>query len=136
MRTSQLGFPVSRSLGNEKPGNRPKTIEGKGLPASWASSKIPHVGKPKSDQPQRPAPENRGALAAEDHSGVKEEQRTCPSPIDPALKSWFDNVIIPSLVRNYLFEREESKRAQKPGKPPLAIVGEGIYARHDSEQKQ
>ena len=136
MKTSQLGFPVSRCLGNEKPGNRPKTIEGKGLPASWASSKIPHAGKPKSDQPQPRATENRGALAAGDHSGVKEDQRTYPSLIDPALKSWFDNVIVPSLVRNYLFEREESKRPPKSGKPSLAIVAEAIYARHDSEQKQ
>jgi len=40
----------------------------------------------------------------------KEVHRSQPARIDPALKSWLDNVIIPTLVRRYLSEREESKR--------------------------
>jgi len=40
----------------------------------------------------------------------KEVHRGQPARIDPALKSWLDNVIIPSLVRRFLSEREASER--------------------------
>jgi len=41
----------------------------------------------------------------------KEVHRSQPARIDPALKSWLDNVIIPTLVRRYLSEREAPKRS-------------------------
>jgi hypothetical protein len=35
--------------------------------------------------------------------------------LDPALKSWMDNVIIPALVREYLAEIEERNRLATTG---------------------
>ena len=35
--------------------------------------------------------------------------------LDPALKSWMDNVIIPALVRQYLAEIEERNRLATTG---------------------
>jgi hypothetical protein len=63
----------------------------------------------------------------------REEQRRCPSRIDPALKSWLDNVIIPSLVQEYLLKRKEPKERQEP---KLARKARRIYARRDPKRKQ
>lgn len=38
-----------------------------------------------------------------------------PHKLDPALKSWLDNVIIPALVREYLAEIEKQNRLAVPG---------------------
>lgn len=48
-------------------------------------------------------------------SGVLERQYSSAQPLsrkrlDPALKSWLDNVIIPALVRDYLAEIEKQNR--------------------------
>jgi hypothetical protein len=130
---SVVGFPVSRSLGNKKPGNHPKPSEDTGLPVSQASSRISQAGKPKVDLPKRQLRANDGKIV-EKPVGSREAHQSL-SRIDPALKSWLDNVIIPSLVRSYLVERGTSKRTQAPGKPPLAIESDGIYARHGSARK-
>lgn len=139
MRQSGLGFPVSRTLGNGKPGNRPEPYEGMGFPVSRASSDSPLAGKPKSNLPESHQPTDDGGPLAEIRAGSREQRRIRPSRIDPALKSWLDEIIIPSLVRSYILEREESQRAtprEEPGELPLAIRSGGLYARHDSERKQ
>ena len=142
---SVLGFPVSRAIGDRKPGNRPELYEGTGLPVSRASSGSPPTGKPKSGLPEHRQAAGDGITAVENRAGSREERRIRPSRIDPALKSWLDEVIIPSLVRSYIRDREdpkerkEPKRAPRPeeaGKVPLAIKPGGLYARHDSERKQ
>ncbi len=58
-----------------------------------------------------------GAETAKNGSGGKEEGRSGSARsaslgkrLDPALKSWMDNVIIPALVREYLAEIEERNR--------------------------
>jgi hypothetical protein len=112
---SVFAFPVSRSLGNEKPGNLPKPSEGTGFPVSRASSRISQVGKPKSDQLKRRPPAKEGAILAENPAGSRKEHRDCPSRLGPALKSWLDNLIIPSLVQRYLLEREEFKAEAPKG---------------------
>lgn len=38
-----------------------------------------------------------------------------PHKLDPALKSWLDNVIIPALVREYLAEIEKQNRLATNG---------------------
>lgn len=56
------------------------------------------------------SPSNEVRIFVGDHAGSREMDRDHPSRIDSALKSWLDSVIVPSLVRRYLSEREESKR--------------------------
>ncbi|MGC1781201.1 MAG: hypothetical protein WA708_01635 [Acidobacteriaceae bacterium] len=38
-----------------------------------------------------------------------------PVKLDPALKSWLDNVVIPALVREYLAEIEQRNRLATTG---------------------
>ena len=133
MRRLKLGFPVSRPLENGKPGDRPKPIEDKELRVSQASSGILRVAKPKPALLKCHDLEEQGTALAEDHSDAKEKLRKCPPRINPALKSWLDNVIIPSLVQRYLVDREAPKERQEP---TLAIEAGRVYARHDSERKQ
>lgn len=131
MSHSALGFPVSRPLGKGKPGNRSKPSAGSGSPTHPASSGIDHSGKP----PKRLSPINEETPLIEKPASSRETHRNRPSRIDPALKSWLDNVIIPSLVRRYLLEREEAKGLHEPRKPTLAIQPGSVYARHDLERK-
>jgi hypothetical protein len=131
MSHSLRGFPVSRALGKEKPGNRPKPSAGIGSPTHPVSSRIDHSGK----LPKCLSSINEETPLVEKPASSRETHRNRPSRIDPALKSWLDNVIIPSLVRRYLLEREESKGQHKPRKPTLAIQPGSVYARHDSERK-
>jgi hypothetical protein len=53
--------------------------------------------------------------AKDGEGGVLEQlyssaQRPSRKRLDPALKSWLDNVIIPALVRDYLSEIEKQNR--------------------------
>lgn len=41
--------------------------------------------------------------------------RTGPNKLDPALKSWLDNVVIPALVKEYLAEIERQNRLAASG---------------------
>lgn len=62
--------------------------------------------------------------------------------LDPALKSWMDNVIIPTLVREYLAEIEKRNRfatagasevtSDKDGDEPM-ILRCAAYARYSSD---
>ena len=62
-----------------------------------------------------------------------EKQNRCGlARINPALKSWLDNVVIPNLVRSYLLEQKEHRQPDRP----LAINAGRVYARPDVEQKQ
>jgi hypothetical protein len=54
-----------------------------------------------------------------------------PPHINPTLRAWLDNVIVPSLVRGYL-KREQHHQTQKP---TLARNEDRVYARHDLEQE-
>jgi hypothetical protein len=45
--------------------------------------------------------------------------------LDPALKSWMDNVIIPALVREYLAEIEKRKRLATTGVSELTSDKDG-----------
>jgi len=53
--------------------------------------------------------------------------------INAALKSWFDNVIIPNLIKLYLTEQNAPGAALEP---TLAGGGRRLYTRPDSERKQ
>lgn len=46
---------------------------------------------------------------------VEEVANRRPRKLDPALKSWLDNVIIPALVREYLAEIEKQNRLAATG---------------------
>jgi len=61
---------------------------------------------------QAPSAESREAakLAAQTTSGKK---------LDPALKSWLDNVIIPALVHVYLDELREKNKLASTGQSEL-----------------
>lgn len=39
--------------------------------------------------------------------------------LDPALKSWLDNVIIPALVREYIADTEKQNRVAATGRSEL-----------------
>jgi hypothetical protein len=45
--------------------------------------------------------------------------------LDPALKSWMDNVIIPALVREYLAEMEKQNRLATTGGSELSSDQDG-----------
>ena len=45
--------------------------------------------------------------------------------LDPALKSWMDNVIIPALVREYLAEIEKRNRLATSGKSEVTSDKDG-----------
>ena len=58
--------------------------------------------------------------AKDGEGGVLEQlyssaQRPSRKRLDPALKSWMDNVIIPALVREYLAEMEKQNRLATTG---------------------
>jgi hypothetical protein len=52
-------------------------------------------------------------------------QRPSRKRLDPALKSWLDNVIIPALVRNYLAEVEKQNRLATTGSSELPSDQDG-----------
>ena len=52
-------------------------------------------------------------------------QRPRPKRLDPALKSWLDNVIIPALVRDYLAEIEKQNRLATTGGSELPSDQDG-----------
>lgn len=45
--------------------------------------------------------------------------------LDPALKSWLDNVIIPALVRDYVAEIEKQNRLATIGRSELPSDQDG-----------
>lgn len=65
--------------------------------------------------------------------GTGEKDRGGPAQISAGLKSWFDNVIIPSLIKLYLSEQDEPKAARET---TLAGSGKRIYTRPISERRQ
>lgn len=68
-----------------------------------------------------PALEKRSESAA--HGGT----RSHPIKLNPALKSWLDNVIIPALVEEYLAEIERKNR--------LAVTGDSeVRSNKDGEK--
>jgi hypothetical protein len=52
-------------------------------------------------------------------------QRPSRKRLDPALKSWMDNVIIPALVREYLAEIEKQNRLATTGGSELPSDQDG-----------
>jgi hypothetical protein len=52
-------------------------------------------------------------------------QRPSRKRLDPALKSWLDNVIIPALVRDYLAEIEKQNRLATTGGSELPSDQDG-----------
>lgn len=54
----------------------------------------------------------RGVALEQQHSSTQSVSR---KRLDPALKSWLDNVIIPALVRDYLTEIEKQNRLATRG---------------------
>ena len=52
-------------------------------------------------------------------------QRPSRKRLDPALKSWMDNVIIPALVREYLAEMEKQNRLATTGGSELPSDQDG-----------
>jgi hypothetical protein len=52
-------------------------------------------------------------------------QRPRHTRLDPALKSWLDNVIIPALVRDYLAEIEKQNRLATTGGSELPSDQDG-----------
>lgn len=52
-------------------------------------------------------------------------QRPSRKRLDPALKSWLDNVIIPALVRDYLVEIEKQNRLATAGGSELSSDQDG-----------
>jgi hypothetical protein len=67
-----------------------------------------------------------GANTTKNGSGATlERQRGSSRPasvgkrLDPALKSWLDNVIIPALVREYVAETEKHNRLAMTGDSEL-----------------
>jgi hypothetical protein len=68
--------------------------------------------------------------AKDGESGVLEQLYSSgPRPsrkrLDPALKSWLDNVIIPALVRDYLAELEKQNRLATTGGSELPSDQDG-----------
>jgi hypothetical protein len=68
--------------------------------------------------------------AKDGEDGVLEQlyssaQRPSRKRLDPALKSWMDNVIIPALVREYLAEMEKQNRLAKTGGSELPSDQDG-----------
>jgi hypothetical protein len=76
--------------------------------------------------PDRVQPRAKNLVGAEGYRGGSAQ-------INTALKSWFDNVIIPNLIKLYLSEHDEPEAAQGP---TLAGSGKQLYTRPDSERKQ
>jgi len=63
-----------------------------------------------------------GARTVKNGSGGKEKEQSSSARsaslgkrLDPALKSWLDNAIIPALVREYLLEIEKQNRLATTG---------------------
>jgi hypothetical protein len=62
-----------------------------------------------------------GSNSIKGGSGAREQQRSSVRSVsvgkrlDPALKSWLDNVIIPALVREYVAEVEKHNRFAMAG---------------------
>ncbi len=68
--------------------------------------------------------------AKDGEGGVLEQlYSSAPRPnrkrLDPALKSWLDNVIIPALVRDYLAEIEKQNRLATTGGSELPSDQDG-----------
>lgn len=68
--------------------------------------------------------------AKDGEGGVLEQlyssaQRPSRKRLDPALKSWMDNVIIPALVREYLAEMEKQNRLATTGGSELPSDQDG-----------
>ena len=68
--------------------------------------------------------------AKDGEGGVLEQlYSSTPRPnrkrLDPALKSWMDNVIIPALVRDYLSEIEKQNRLATIGRSELPSDQDG-----------
>lgn len=68
--------------------------------------------------------------AKDGEGGVLEQlyssaQRPSHKRLDPALKSWMDNVIIPALVREYLAEMEKQNRLATTGGSELPSDQDG-----------
>jgi hypothetical protein len=62
--------------------------------------------------------------AKDGEGGVLEQvyslaQRPSRKRLDPELKSWLDNVIIPALVRDYVAEMEKQNRLATIGRSEL-----------------
>lgn len=76
-----------------------------GVPVGLAGADV--LRRPKPRSPIQP----KGGTPSGAEEGVSRRTRK----LDPALKSWLDNVIIPALVREYLSEIEKQNR--------LATVG-------------
>jgi hypothetical protein len=52
-------------------------------------------------------------------------QRPSRKRLDPALKSWLDNVIIPALVRDYLAELDKQNRLATTSRSELPSDQDG-----------
>ncbi len=59
-------------------------------------------------------------------SPVRRGRRRLGKRLDPALKSWMDNVIIPALVREYLAEIEKRNRLATTGGSEVTSDKDGI----------
>lgn len=66
----------------------------------------------------------------ENPARARDERRRGATKIDPALKSWFDQVIVPSLIQAYL-----KREGNQPLGSPLPLCPGQVYARHDVEQE-
>ena len=73
-------------------------------------------------------------LAPKRRPSAKGASATREIRIDAEVKSWLDNVIVPSLVRQYLIEKQESKTLGKRGKTEVEIDSGARYAQDNSEQ--
>lgn len=76
-----------------------------------------------------------GIRNAKNESGVIPEKRpgstrssSAGKRLDPALKSWLDNVIIPALVREYLDEIKKRNRLATIGPSELTSDKDGIQS--------
>lgn len=103
MSRPEASFPVSIPLESENWKTADKLLSTKHLLFSGRDDAATRPGKQK-DQP--------GNLRSEQRDSGKRsiQDRDRPMAISRELKSWLDNVIIPSLVRKYLEEREASVR--------------------------
>ena len=58
-------------------------------------------------------------------SQARRDRSSLGRKLDPALKSWMDNVIIPALVREYLAEIEKRNRLATTGVSELTSDKDG-----------
>ena len=105
MNRHEACFPVSGPLGSENWETPPNPFRSKELLFSG-------VGDANSSEKQKNAEKSPGG---EEQGQQDTEKRAIPNregraAISRALKSWLDNVIVPTLVRRYLVEREQASR--------------------------